>query len=766
VTSIPSSEGSVKTLGKSLEWIGAGSVLILAGIRCLVRFTNEVPWEFRDLASPEVTGGVGPDGTLFLDWMSVIVLCAVLLGNVLQRKDLFLWPLLLWLTGCAFILWHGWQSADAVRIGASWLGAGALGLAALHLSRAPGLRKFLLLGFVALLVPLSAKAFLQVGLEHSQTVLYYEEHKSEILARFGWQEGDAEARRFEGRLLRNDAKGAFTVANVFATVLIALTGLAMGLLAVSFSQWRSNGRAGPGILCALLFGLGIVCLLLTQSRGGIGAFVLAGLVVLISAVGKTRWRWGLAWRITCLIPIGALPIAIWASGSMSEEGRLALDPSLAVRGWHLEAARVIWMEAPFAGVGPGKFQEAYMVHKNPMSPENVTDPHNIFATWMASMGLGGVTWGLLLLWMVWKATCSVGTTRDYAERELEDAKRVPSATFLLIVLALLFLFQYFLQVQELGPQATLAWILGAMGAILVVLLLWPKEMDDRPVLEYGLLASTLALAIHTQMDMSMSDPMAAPLLFSILGMSAGFSQEGGSGRADCSQDVASRLGSGNSEYSNRAGLPIWGICGLGAVLAISLLIGFVIPSFRAGSELRTAAREFTGGRAPSAVKHLERAFQLFPVDPRPLYLMGVIKLQEASFLHNAGKVEDAATLYRETIGLWDKAEELGSRRAFLCRQKAEVASRVFGVVHENRWRETALRYAQKALVLDPYNRYGYIKMAHVAARLGFCEDAKSWYDKALRLDELMTVLPELRFSPEERKRIETQLAELSRGCHS
>jgi len=57
-------------------------------------------------------------------------------------------------------------------------------------------------------------------------------------------------------------------------------------------------------------------------------------------------------------------------------------------------------------------------------------------------------------------------------------------------------------------------------------------------------------------------------------------------------------------------------------------------------------------------------------------------------------------------------------------------------------------------------------MAHVAARLGFCEDAKSWYDKALRLDELMTVLPELRFSPEERNRIETQLAELSRGCHS
>ena len=737
---------------------------MLGGIRCLVRFSNEVPWEFRDLASPAVTGGVGPSGTMLLDWMSVLLLCIILLGNLLQGKDLFGWPLLLWFTGCAFILWHGLQSADAMRVGASWLGATALGVAALHLARAPGPRKFLLVGFAVLLLPLSAKTFLQVGFEHPLTVSYYKEHKGEILARYGWQEGDAEARRFEGRLLRNDAKGVFTIANVFATVLIALTGLAMGFLSAFLWGWRSKGRTGPGILCALLVGLGLVCLILTQSRGGIGALFLAGFVVLISIFGQKKWRWYLGWRLLCLMPIGALPAVIWALGAMSGEDGLLLDPSLAVRGWHLEAARMIWMEAPLAGVGPGRFQEAYMVHKNPLSPENVTDSHNIFASWTASIGLGGVAWGLLLLWMIWKATALVGSTKDAAAPKPQRENWLPNSTFLLVTLGLLFLLQYLLQVQELGPQATLAWILGAISAILPAFLLWRHEIENGSMVRHAVLAGILALAIHAQMDTSMSDPMGAPLLMSILGLGAGWGHQIVSGNIEVSREAET-----TSRFWSTTNFP-WvrclnwiGCLGVGLVASI-ILIGFVWPLMNLISELKTAAREAMAGNARSAMSHLEQSVSWFPADPRPFYLMGVIKFQEASYLETKGNVPEAVTSCRAAIELWEKAERLGSRRAFLLRRKAEVATRLFGITDEEQWRDTALSYAQKAVNLDPYNRYGCIKMAQVLARLGFCEEAKSWYEKALRLDESLTVLPDLRFFPQERNRIETQLAELRKGC--
>ncbi len=208
---VKSPEGSRSGAARGLEWLGTGGVLFLAEIRCLLFFGNELPWELRELASQETRGGVGPEGTMWLDWVGILVLGTVLLGNLIQNRSLLLTPILMWLTGAGFVFWHGLHSSEAMRVGFSWLGATALGLSALHLGWKRTPRKWLIAGLTALLLPLAARTTVQVLFEHPLTVSYYLEHKDEILAQYGWQEGDSEAKRFEGRLLRNDAKGAFVL---------------------------------------------------------------------------------------------------------------------------------------------------------------------------------------------------------------------------------------------------------------------------------------------------------------------------------------------------------------------------------------------------------------------------------------------------------------------------------------------------------------------------------------------------------------------------
>lgn len=751
-------------MGKALEWIGLGSLFTLAGVRCLVRFTNEVPWELQDLASSGVTGGVGPVGTLLLDCLAIVVLGVTLLAGLLQRKRVLLGPLVLWLVGGVFVLWHSLHSADAIRTGASWLGSTALGLAALHLAMNREVRKWFVLGLASLLLPLSSKAIFQVGFEHPLTVAYYKEHKSEILAQYGWQEGDSEARRFEGRLLRNDARGAFTVGNVFATVLMGLSGVAIGIFCGFVSAWRSGGKVWFVYLSAAVVALGAASLLLTRSRGGLGAFVWGCLVAMGGFLGSRKLARHCLARVGCLLLIGVLPIIVWILGVTSKGGSFVMDPSLVVRGWHLEAARLIWMKGLITGVGPGKFQEAYMVQKNPMSPENVTDPHNIIATWISSMGIGGVAWALLLYWMVWRATALV-QRKENGEQDCTKGKALnQTLAFPLGAMAVLFLLQYLLQARQLGPAAIMAWFLGALGALLMVTFLGREEVWYELPVRYGIFAGVLAVAMHIQMDMSMSDPMAAPVLMSLLGVGAGLTQEGLGTSKEGFPDAYLASSPGRETGFQKSVFLNLSACALVLIISMVLLIWFFFPLARTMEELKTAAKHAMIGKSETALKHLERSIKLVPTDPRPSYLVGVIKLQEANSFHNAGKMGEAIESYRAAIEAWDKAEELGLRRAFLCRRKAEVAVRLFGLLNEEKWKEAALKYAERAVSLDPYNRYGFTKVAEVALVLGFCEEAENWYERALRVDDAMTVLPGLKFSAKERERIEIRLMEARKAC--
>ncbi len=504
-------------------------------------------------------------------------------------------------------------------------------------------------------------------------------------------------------------------------------------------------------------------MVLTQSRGGIGALVLAGITLLTCKWGARRWGRPWLWRIACLVPIVGIPVAVWGLGEQSLGGNLVLDTSLAVRGWHLETAKILWVKEPIIGAGPGGFQEKYMVHKNPLSPENVADPHNIIASWIASLGLGGIAWSLLLIWMVWKATALLWmankNSQPSADGETDGLALVP-----LGVVVLLCATQYSLQVKEQGPEMALAWLLGAVGAVITVLVMCRQEVAAKTYSRYGVLLAVLGVTIHSQIDISMSDPMAAPLLMSIVGLGAAMTEDLSLAVSVRSADPGSTRQQSNSPLSHREVIIGWGLISLVGILTIVLLFMFVLPFSRAAAEIRLAVKEALADNPQRAMKHLEKASQGLHTDPRPFYLGGVISMQEASVSWQAGKMDVTEEFFKAAFDRWDKAEQLGSRRAFLCRRKAELAARLFAFTGKEEWKQRALNEAGKALSMDPYNRYGAIKMADLAGSLGFCEEASKWYKQALRMDDFLTVLPALRFSEKERSRVQEKLRGLK--CHN
>src|SRR5690606_17826863 len=104
-------------------------------------------------------------------------------------------------------------------------------------------------------------------------------------------------------------------------------------------------------------------------------------------------------------------------------GTRAGDLSLLFRWFYFRTAGVIFGHEPLVGVGPGGFQAAYQLHKPAISPEDVSDPHNLLLSLVAMLGVGGAALGAV--WMGWLWRSGRLLTGDWAA---ERATAAPEAT--------------------------------------------------------------------------------------------------------------------------------------------------------------------------------------------------------------------------------------------------------------------------------------------------------------------------------------------------
>jgi hypothetical protein len=184
------------------------------------------------------------------------------------------------------------------------------------------------------------------------------------------------------RVRDNHVFGTYAHPNSFAGILALFL---PGLVGAAVLSWRSRLPAWRTVLavaCALLTG---AALLLTHSRGAIGALVLVGLVVAV-AVG---WSFGRRHRGIVLAALlvlagaayGVYASGLWTTGIGKESGTIALRLDYWRTTWHIIIGR------PWLGVGPGNFGPAYTRHMDENALEKIKDPHDFALEVWATSGV-------------------------------------------------------------------------------------------------------------------------------------------------------------------------------------------------------------------------------------------------------------------------------------------------------------------------------------------------------------------------------------------
>lgn len=720
------SQPAAKTPG-TLGDLAMVGLVVIAVVRCLVSFSSVVSWNLSNL-HPSMPGtSIESAGTAVCDALMLVVLMWSLIDAAMRRARVPLSLLVLWLVGVGFVIYHATGSADALRIGGNWVGATALGLAAMILAGQRHRRRFMIAAVIGLIVPLGLNAFKQVAIDHPATVRSYEDNRAQILEQQGIAPGSAGQTKFETRLYPTEASGAFALANVFGSVIGALGLVAIGL---AVGAKRLKGRRWWWVALVVL--LALATLALTKSKGAVLAFAVAGGAVAALA----RWRPGWS-RSVCLGLVVVGIAAVLVRGLMGPPDSVEGERSLLFRAFYWQGAASMLAERPIAGVGPGEFQTAYMKHKPALSPEDPADPHNVFVAWLSMLGVGGGAWCLMLAGLF-----AMGVRSAKASDDETAASVSPNRPPLAIICAVLaFGFTYTVHLNMLWIDGAMLLIIGAVS-FAVILAGTPARWLDSSAARWGLIAAATMICVHSQIEMGLTNTMSAPLLFVMLGVAAGRDQR------EQSTGVAAAVLS---------------------VLVAALVVGGGLGASRqlqAQESARRAIHLVTGPNTSQidvfdqATESLDRASRALPTDLR----FELMRLELAT-RRVFSPLTSSGTVRRMLRQISDQYEQLADRhdnppqvvRAWLWLvDRAMIDPK--DDRHGSDWQATARVVVARLEEVAPYGLSDSVRAGNLMANVGELKTAAKLYRRALEIDQRYYLDPDSQLPPAVRKRLGDFLA--------
>lgn len=560
-------------VGRALGWVAL--LLILGGAlgRASVNADPFPHWDSDPLMAPSVKTGWGPTFRMALDVLALIgcasaVASACLMGGRIRARML----VLLGIGGAAVILHAYVLPADPLApdsrgeledliVGGSWLAAlgGAVGLAHLR-GRARRIGLAIALGFV---VMLAGKGAAQRYVEHPMTVRDYDAQRESILAARGWRPDSAQALAYERRLRQNDASGWFGLSNVYATfgALGLVTGAGLG-----FAAFRRREKLIGGML--LLGGAcGLAMLLMSHSKGGMGAAAFGMAITLLLGSGRVHGRW--ARLMLAMVPAGVLAIVI-GRGLLGE--RLG-ELSLLFRWHYMQGSARIILEHPLLGVGPSGFKEAYLLTRPPLGVEEVTSPHSVLLDWVSTLGVFGIAWGGLGLLLV------MGSVKDTASKSDEPEAGTSREDAMLIALGCAGItgLSAITESAMATPEGAMFRVLGLVGwvAVAAAIARVLRDREESPWIRAAVAGGVGAIAAHSMIEVTPVWANSAALLGAVLGLSCG--------EPDGTEHRPLR-----ATFAVGVGLPLLGALGLG--LALPALYRWERSLDAASAEVRSAAQ--------------------------------------------------------------------------------------------------------------------------------------------------------------------------------
>ncbi len=763
----------------ALVWLGL--------VRCVAMQEPFPYWAMDPLVVWSPPAGFTPFTSAMLDLLMLVLASLAFVIESLSGRRLMPWTIVLAVIGSLPALWHGWGASDAgegawlenTRIGLGWASAVIAGVTILHLAREPRIRASVIATCLGLVGMLVAKGALQYWIEHPQSVRQFQENKASLLEAQGWFAGSEQARMFERRLLQREATGWFGLSNVYASLMAASAGALIPLAWRAVRSCRSRSHdtafAGPDEMAsprlsgfhasglALGAAAALLGVVLAGSKSGyaLGALGLA-IAGVVALAMRTKGNLARPASRTLRLAGSASPIAVLVVITINGVlGNPLHQLSLLFRWFYLQGATRVFGEHAWWGTGPGAFKDAWMLAKPPASPENIESPHSIALDWLACLGISGIAWLFLIVWMGLRVgrvlvpnalpestnqrPPSTSPAEINADRYLDRLQSLCIAACTLVagLAELTILLPESVALRILG---LLAWIWIAKGIARVL-----TTRAQTSALAMPAIAGVLVLT-HAQMEMTMVRPGAmhwAWLLLAAISASA---------LTPPTQSVrASR-----PHNSPRLAASLM-LSGAPAVIAVILAITFLRPVQRWEQSLGLAARSLqppatlaTVGPdwAPDAsafvkaVEHLERAAEAAPGHLPTLESLARVAFNSLYAGHNSQTmpaIAEAASV--EGVRLNPTSALAWNQRALVLAQLGELR------------RDTGLKLQAKEALLraasfDPHGWKFQATLATLCASLGLPDEARSWANRAMQASDRLTLDPQAQMPTDQRRALE------------
>ena len=755
------------SLRRLLEYI---ALLLFVGVTALRPLIAE-SYDSAPTSISEALTGVGdttPVRTLAFDLLILAASVIVFATRASDRSTAYRRTGLEW--GGAMILvtaviscFAAGNKRLAINGAIDWLCGLVAAIALAQLLRAPWQRRLLIAAMVGSACVQAAQCYEQHFASFAETWDHYLATKEEFWAKQGVDLDSSRVAMFEARMRSREASGFLPHSSITGSYLALVGMVALG--AAMDRSRRVKEHGGPHwpvvIACFVvsLFVLG--ALLLTGSRGALlatAATVGVGAVVFVARRWMSTHR-RRAWLIGCLTFAGGIAAV---AGHGVYHGTLP-GVSLAFRWQYWTASGQLIADHPWTGVGRENFGRHYLQYKSIESPEEVSNPHNLFVQAAADWGLLGLL-GMLVL--IVGASRIVAGVNGAVENGIPPPanttySRTTAASVAWLLAVMLFVFG--IRVPLLGTDDPhYIYYTTAVGAIAFAIGFSPFWFTFRTPREapndgerWTFLAGALGLfafLLHDLINFALFVPQTMTTFFAALGLV-----------------LATRAPQGPApDRSRRTRWFPAAVC-LSAMVAV-VAVGFA-PVFRANRLIREGERmspnEFQatldpGQSGATAVDPYIRAFQADPLDPTPLALRlrRMVAMADGTS-HEENALRDASSLILAAlgrdpfnIGLRRLGASLNLRRAQRTRQRSDFA--------------IAIAMAKGARELYPQDPQGLILLGDVEAAAGealndstHIDSAIKHYRRALELDDQRLWWEKLRrMSPKERWTVEQKIERL------
>ncbi len=218
--------------------------------------------------------------------------------------------------------------------------------------------------------------------------------------------------------------GCFALANSLAGVLVVGVWLALASgLTLSRAVGRGDADSHPGwvqgwglrLMTAAVYGLLVLCLVMTKSRTAyLGVLVAGGAYWFVGKTG--RWfRQGMIAAITVALTGFVLLSLALMLGLIDTQVISEAPKSLKYRLEYWAATSQLILEHIWLGVGPGNFRPNYLHYKLAGASEEILDPHNLLLDIWANAGV--IAWAGLMALLIggvrtgWRAVMTEADSR-------------------------------------------------------------------------------------------------------------------------------------------------------------------------------------------------------------------------------------------------------------------------------------------------------------------------------------------------------------------